>query len=201
MIDMKRIYLDNAASTVVDKKVKKEMLRVLKGFSGNPSAIHAEGRAASTIIGEGRKLIAEKLGARKDEIFFNSGGTESNNSVIFGVVSALLKNGVSINNMHIITTPFEHPSVYGWLNYFKEQGLKVDYLKVNEKGVVNPQELKELLDEDTILVSIMYVNNEIGVVQPLSKCAEVVRNFKKKKRKAKSASLYAYRRRTCPAFL
>lgn len=155
----KRIYLDYAASTPLDKNVKKEM-DAAESFFGNPSSIHEEGRRAKKIIEESRKKIAEILGAKSGEIIFTSGGTESDNLAIFGVARYFKKG-------HIITSKIEHSAVLEPCRQLEKEGFKITYLPVDKNGFVNPEDVKRALRDDTILISIIYANNEIGTIQPI----------------------------------
>ncbi len=150
---MKRIYLDTAA-----------------GFD-NPSSLHAEGVAAAKALDSARALVAAILGTRAEEIIFTSGGTEANNLALFGLV----KNKPG----HIVTSVIEHASILESCRELERNGFAVTYLPVTPAGLINLAELKKALRPDTILVSIAYANNEIGVIQPLREIAKLIRNFKK----------------------
>lgn len=171
--------MDHAASTPVDKKVKKAMDPFFMKYYSNPSGLYKEGRDAKEAVDWARRSVAESLQVREDEVVFTSGGTESNGAVIFGVVNALRKRNVPFEDMHIITTNFEHPSVSVWVEEMEKKGVQTDYLEVGRNGIVDPEALRSLLRPETILVSVMYVNNEIGTIQPIRKCAKVIREFRK----------------------
>jgi len=184
---LKRIYLDYAAATPVRREVKKAMNRFWDIDFGNAGAIHKEGTVAKEAISQSRKKIAEIIKARPDEIIFNSGGTEANNLAIFGLLNKLNENaclpdkqGKKFEEMHLITTVFEHPSVLQCFQYFERKGAKVDYLDINQKGIVDLKQLKKVLTTKTVLISIMFVNNEIGTIQPIAEISKIIKNFKKK---------------------
>src|SRR3989339_1038629 len=168
----KRIYMDHAAAAPMDKRVKKAMEPYWTENFGNPNAIYKEGLIARNAVETAREDIAKILGARAKEIIFTNGGTESDNLAIFGVVKNF-KNG------HIITTKFEHHAVLNSCKHLEKEGFEVTYLDVSKEGVVKPEDVKRALKPETILVSIMYANNEIGTVQPIREIAKVIRIFKK----------------------
>ena len=149
-----------------------------EGF-GNPGSITKIGVKAREAVENSRKIIAECLNARPQEITFTSGGTESNNLAIFGVVNDLVKKGVKIFDMHFITTNIEHSSVTECFKELGRRGGKVDYLKVNEKGIVEPKDLRKIIKPNTVLVSIGYANNEIGTIQLIREIAKEIRHARK----------------------
>src|SRR3989339_1480314 len=169
----KRIYMDHAAAAPMDKRVRKAMEPYWTENFGNPNALYKEGLIARSAIENAREDIAKILGARAKEIIFTNGGTESDNLAIFGVVKNF-KSG------HIITTKFEHHAVLNSCKRLEKEGFEVTYLDVGKEGVVNPKEVDKTLRPETILVSIMYANNEIGTVQPIREIAKAIRDFKKK---------------------
>lgn len=162
------VYLDNSATTKVRSEVLREIVDVNENYYGNPSSLHRMGLKVEKKIKEARKSIAKIINALPEEIYFTGGGTESNNIAIYG----LLNNFSKQNN--IITTKIEHPSVY---NVFKqlEKNFIVKYLDTDNSGRVNISSLNEMVDENTQLVSIMHVNNEIGTVQDIEKIACIVK--------------------------
>lgn len=178
--------MDHAAATPLDPRVEKAMEPFWQKRFGNPNAIHQEGREARAAVSLARADIAKAMGARPEEIIFTSGGTEGDNLAIFGVAYGAARNLASLS--HIITTKFEHPAVLEPCRFLEKNGFEVDYLKVGKDGVVDPKDVGKALRPDTILVSVMYANNEIGTVQPIKKIVKVIRNFRKNGRK-KSASL------------
>lgn len=166
---MKSIYLDHAATSPVHPKVVEEMMPVYQDVFGNPSSVHQFGRKARRVLDEGRRRIARGLGADEKEIVFTSGGTEADNLAIIGAARANEKKG-----KHIITTSIEHHATLHAVDYLKSQDFEVTYLPVDENGLVKVADVKEALREDTILVSIMMVNNEIGSIQPIDEIAELL---------------------------
>lgn len=166
------IYLDNAATTKPFDSVKEIMIKTLDSHYGNPSSMHGKGLEAERYVKEAAELIARNLKAEPKEIIFTSGGTESNNLAIIGTALALKRRG-----NHIITTVIEHPSVHNPLIFLEENGFRVTYVPVDSMGRVKEEELLGAVCKDTILVSLMYVNNEVGSVQPIS---ELSRKIKEK---------------------
>ncbi len=172
MKNMERIYLDYAAATPVDPEVKTAMDEFYDQNFGNASGLYKEGREAKKSLGGARANIAKILGARPGEIIFTSGGTESNNLGIFGIANNFAKG-------HVITSQFEHRSVLEPMKELESRGFKVDYIKVSRDGFVDPGDVKNALQNDTVLVSIMYVNNEIGTIQPIREISKVIKDFNK----------------------
>lgn len=162
-------YLDNSATTFVFDSVRDVMVRTMTADFGNPSSLHTKGVEAERYVKTARETIAKQLKVEEREIVFTSGGTESNNMALIGGALANRRSG-----NHIITTVIEHASVSGPVKFLEEQGFRVTYLPVDQRGVVRLEALAEALDPETILVSVMYVNNEIGSVQPVSEIAELV---------------------------
>lgn len=174
----KRIYLDHAAGAPLDGRVFRAMKPFFTDTHGNPSAIYKEGVQAKKAVEEARAKIAQAIFAHPDEIIFTSGGTEANNMAIFGVVRAA--GEVGIKKPHIITSVIEHPSVLNACRALEKKGdADVDYIGVNKEGVVNLSELKKTLRAETVLVSIMYANNEIGTIQPIREIAKIIRLHRK----------------------
>lgn len=163
-------YLDNAATTRVFPEVRECMVRVMEEDYGNPSSKHTMGLDAENYIRKALEQITASLKCEKEEIIFTSGGTESNNLALIGVAEANKRSG-----KHMITTKIEHPSVHEPLVHLEELGYEVTYLPVDASGRVAPEVLAEAVREDTILVSIMYVNNEIGSVQQIEKLVQAVK--------------------------
>jgi len=183
---MKRIYADNAAITPTDARVLKEMRKYEGGEFGNPSSIHAEGVKAKKVLDMARKGCAGFLSAHADEIVFTGSGTEANNLAIFGVVNKLIQNGMKMEDVHIVTSVIEHPSVLECVHELQRRGAKVDFVPVLPNGIVDLKVLKEKITADTALVSVMYVNNEIGTVQPITEIAKIIRYVKKNKNKSEN---------------
>jgi len=175
----KTIYLDNSATTPVRKEVVLAMKNIWNKDFGNPSSITKMGVKAKQILESARKEIAEVLKARPVEIVFTASGTESNNLAIFGIVNNLLKKGRKISDMHFVTTNIEHSSVSECFKELESRGAKVDFLPVNEKGLVEPKDLRKILNINTVLVSIGYANSEIGVIQPIKDIAKEIRHANK----------------------
>lgn len=176
----KRIYLDNAAATPVRKEVQKVMSRYWDVDFGNAGAIHTEGVIAKQALTKSRKKIADLIKAQPAELVFTSGGTEANSLAVFGVLNKLKNIGKKIQDFHLITTVFEHPSILQCFKYFEQQGAQIDYLNIDQEGIVDLEQLKKILNPRTVLVSIMFVNNEIGTIQPLSKISKIIQNFKRR---------------------
>ena len=167
---MKTIYMDNNATTKVADEVLNEMLPLLKKFYGNPSSMHSFGGSVGKMIRQGRERIAALLGCDPTEIVFTGGGTESDNFAIKGVLAA------NPNKRKIITTRVEHPAVLATCRELQGQGYSLVELGVNADGQIDLNELAEELDENTAIVTIMYANNETGVVFPIDKIAKLVKN-------------------------
>lgn len=163
-------YLDNSATTKVFDEVKDIMVETMLKDYGNPSSMHLRGVEAEKYVKEARENIAKTLKVDEKEIVFTSGGTESNNMAIIGTALANRRAG-----NHIITTEVEHASVHNTMEFLAEQGFRITYLNVNESGVINIKDLEDAICDDTILISVMYVNNEIGSVMPISEIAEVIK--------------------------
>ncbi|EIV99484.1 cysteine desulfurase NifS [Thermoanaerobacter siderophilus] len=165
---MDRIYLDNAATTPVDKRVLEAMLPYYSDVFGNPSSTYSHGQEAKKAIEEAREKVAKALGADAEEIYFTSGGSESDNWALKGVAYALKNKG-----NHIITTEIEHHAVLHTCRYLEKEGFKVTYLPVDEYGLVKPEDLKKAITDKTILVSIMFANNEIGTIEPIEELVKI----------------------------
>ena len=169
------IYLDNSATTKVRDEVLKEVIDANENYYGNPSSLHRMGLMVEKKIEEARESSAKLIGAKAEEIYFTGGGTESNNIAIFGHLSSLNKH----NN--IITTKIEHPSVFNVFKQFEDK-CSVKYLGTDENGKINTQDLDDMVDDKTLLVSIMHVNNEIGTVQELNEITSVIKDKNKNAR-------------------
>ncbi|KAF0490949.1 cysteine desulfurase family protein [Pediococcus acidilactici] len=168
------IYFDNSATTQVDKTVLETYQKVSNQIWGNPSSLHNMGETAFNLLEQSRKQIADLLNVQPHEIFFTSGGTEGDNWVIKG--TAIEKRAYG---KHLITTTVEHPAVQNTMAQLEQLGFDVTYLSVDDEGRISIQDLKDAIRPDTILVSIMAVNNEIGTVQPLTEVAEVLKDYPK----------------------
>jgi cysteine desulfurase len=175
----KRVFLDYASITPIDPKVGKEMLRIQKNFWANPSSLHTEGENAKNILEEARTKIARVLHCRANEIFFTSGGTESLNLAILGMVKSMKEKKII---PHIIVSTTEHPAVLEPIKFLlKNKEAEVSFVSPNKKGIINPESIKKEIKENTILVIIQHANNEIGTIQPISKIASVIKEYRKNK--------------------
>lgn len=163
-------YLDNAATTRVFPEVRKMMVHVMEEDFGNPSSKHTKGITAENYIKEAKETICTQLKCKPKEIIFTSGGTESNNMAFIGTAIANRRAG-----KHVITTRIEHASVHEPMAYLEEMGYDVTYLPVDSTGRVSVEELENAIREDTFLISIMYVNNEVGSVQPIEQIGQMLK--------------------------
>lgn len=164
------IYLDHAATTKISPAARDAMIAALDIY-GNPSSVHTLGQQASAELGRAREIIARQLGASPREIYFTSGGSEGDNQALLTGA----KNGAAAGKKHIISTAMEHHAVLHTLEALEQQGFSVTYLKPDSEGRISPQQLEEAIRPDTALVSVMYVNNETGSVQPIRELAAVCR--------------------------
>ncbi len=174
----RRVYLDNSATTPVDKEVFEAMLPFLTDKFGNASSIHFFGQEARAAIDKARHQVAELINARPNEIVFTSGGTESNNLAIRGLLEANDKHG-----KHIITSDIEHSAVKEVCLDLEKRGYEVTYLPVYEDGIVRIEDVKTAVREDTVLISIMFANNELGTIQPVEEIGRLVRNLRENGKK------------------
>lgn len=166
---MKIVYLDNAATTKMSDKVIEKMTKSFSENYGNPSSVHSLGQRAKSVVERERHIAAQNLKVETTEIVFTSGGAEGNNLVIRGFLKANKDKG-----KHIITSKIEHSTVLKTFEQLENEGYEVSYIGVDENGVVDIEELKQELREDTALVSIMFVNNETGVIQPIKEIGEIL---------------------------
>lgn len=173
-MDKKFIYCDNAATTKVSKNVLETMMPYFTEEYGNASSIYMLGQNAAKALLKAREAVAEAIGAKQHEIFFTSGGSESDNWAIKGAALNGAKNG----KKHIITSVFEHHAVLHTCEFLEKQGYEVTYIPVDEKGLINPEDIKNAIREDTCLVTIMFANNEIGTIQPIAEIGEICKNKK-----------------------
>lgn len=162
------IYLDNAASTPVHEKVIEEMLPYFREQYGNPSSIHRHGRLANAAIQNSRKRIASLINANSNEILITSGGTESNNTAIYGIAS-------QNKGKHVITSAIEHDAILEPCKRLEKEGYRISFLPVDKYGFVNPEDLKKEISNDTCLITIMYANNEVGTIQSIKKMVQIAR--------------------------
>ena len=163
-------YLDNSATTKPCKSAKENMIKAIDECWGNPSSLHSQGIEADMLLLSGRRLLAKTLSCDEKEIYFTSGGTESNNIAIFGAAYAGIRKGKKI-----ITSAIEHPSVHKCFDKLESEGFQVVKIGVDSKGMLNLSELEREVDEKTILVSIMAVNNEVGTVEPIEEIKNIIR--------------------------
>ncbi|UCH36053.1 MAG: cysteine desulfurase NifS [Armatimonadota bacterium] len=167
---MTRIYLDHAATTPVHPSVRDAMLPYLGDKFGNPSSIHDSGREAAEAVDYARQAVAALIGARPEEIIFTSGGSESDTAALFGIFLARQDKG-----RHIITTAIEHHAVVHTCQALEKRGARVTYLPVDQYGLVTPEQVAEAIRDDTIIISIMHANNEIGTIEPVAEIGRVCR--------------------------
>lgn len=170
---MNRIYMDNAATTAVSPAVLEKMLPYFTDFYGNASSIHSTGRDARRALEEARRKVAEVLNCKPNEVYFTSGGSESDNWAIKGTAFAQRKKG-----NHIITSAIEHHAVLHTCQWLEKQGFTVTYVPVDEFGQVNPADVEKAITDQTILISIMAANNEIGTLQPIKEIAAIAHQHK-----------------------
>ncbi|MFW5902977.1 MAG: cysteine desulfurase family protein [archaeon] len=166
------VYLDNGSTTKTDAEVLEKMKPYFLEKYGNPASLHKKGKEAKTVINKSKRTIADTLNAGKKEIIFTSGGTESDNLALKGTVYANRDKG-----KHIITTKIEHDAVLKSTKWLEKQGFKVTYLDVDEEGFIDQEQLKEEINEETILVSTIHGNNEIGTIQDLKTLAEITHDY------------------------
>ena len=168
------IYLDYSATTPTNDNVLDTFVKCSKEFIGNPNSLHDLGVKSKNMIDSATKQIANLLGVKENEIIYTSGASESNNLAIKGICEKYKNRG-----KHVITTPLEHSSIYGPIDYLKENGYKIDYVKIDSNGLVDLDNLKELMTDETILVSICLVNSEIGILQNIEEIAKIVKEYPK----------------------
>ncbi len=169
------IYLDNSATTKVFQEVADLVSQVFQEDYGNPSSMHLKGVEAERYLKYAKETIARIMKVKDKEIFFTSGGTESDNWALIGTAMANCKAG-----KHLITTKIEHPAILRTMDYLETQGFEVTYLPVDREGVVSLKSLREAIRLDTILVSMMHVNNEVGSIQPIAQAASLVKDMNPK---------------------
>src|SRR5918912_1478102 len=167
---MRRVYLDNSATTPVDPRVVEAMLPYLSEKFGNASSVHFYGQEARSALDRARREVAALVGARPNEIVFTSGGTEANNLAIRGLCESSAAHG-----RHLITSAIEHPSVAGVCLELEKRGWEITRLPVYANGIVKIDDLAHALRSDTVLITIMLANNEIGTIQPISHIGSLVR--------------------------
>lgn len=171
---MKYIYADNAATTRISDAASKAMTDTARNFFGNPSSLHSEGQKAKEVLEQARAEIAACLGANAREIYFTSGGSEADNQAILSAA----RLGALKNKKHIISTQIEHHAVLHTLEKLRKEGFSITLLPVNEAGIIEPETVLNAIREDTVLVSVMYANNEIGTIQPIQEIGAICREKK-----------------------
>ncbi len=178
---MRRIYLDFASATPVDPRVARSVYASLEETFGNPSATHAEGRAAHGVLQQARTDVARSLSVKPEEVVFTGGGTESNNIAIRGVIRSLHDRGIPYSRMHIVTTSVEHASILETLTMLESDGVLVTYIKPTFDGLVSAEAVFEALRPETVLVSIAHVNSETGTIAPLNDIAVSIQRYRDRK--------------------
>jgi cysteine desulfurase len=166
----KLVYMDHSATTAVDPAVTEAMLPYFSEKYGNPSSLYSIGRQSRKVVEESRQKVADLIGAKKEEIIFTGSGTESDNLAIKGIA---LKNGNKGD--HIITSSIEHHAVLHTCKYLEKNGFKVTYLPVNKEGLIDPAEVEKAITPQTILITIMHANNEIGTIQPIEEIGRIAK--------------------------
>lgn len=174
MVKKKSIYLDHAAATPVRQEVQKAMQPFFSSHFGNPSSLYSEGQTAKKALDESRKTIANIIGAQSDTIVFTSGGTESNNLAILGVADANSGNG-----KQIVTLNIEHHAVIEPMKKLEERGWKVTVLAADKTGLIEPKKITDAITPETVLVSIMYANNEVGTIEPIAEIGRMIMQYRK----------------------
>ena len=170
---MKSVYFDNAATTKLDEEVFEEMIPYLKENYGNASSIYKLGRESRKAVEDSRERIAKVLNCKPNEIYFTAGGSESDNTAIKGIARANRKKG-----NHIITSKIEHPAVLETCKQLEKEGFEVTYVSVDENGILNLEELKNSIKSNTILITIMFANNEIGTIEPIEEIGKIAKENK-----------------------
>jgi len=180
----KRIYLDYMASTPVDARVKESMAPFWSDMYGHPWSLHSDGLKANKAIKESLNKTSSLLDARPSEIIFTSGGTESTTQAIKGLVEFIEDSNGDAKGLHIIVSAIEHPSVGGVVDYAKDRGMEVTTIGIDQDGLVDLKEFREALRPETVLVSIMYANSEIGTIQPIKEISKIIKSHRKNEKNA-----------------
>lgn len=170
---MENVYFDNSATTRIDEEVLREIMPFFKENYGNASSIYKLGRTSKKAIEESREKIAKAINANPEDIYFTAGGSESDNTIIKGIAHFNKNKG-----NHIVTSKIEHPAVLETCKQLEQEGFEVTYINVNNNGIIDLEELKKSITENTILISIMFANNEIGTIQPIKEIGEIARKHK-----------------------
>jgi cysteine desulfurase len=171
----KRLYLDYAALTPIDRRIWREMKKYSSPEYANPSSWYKEGVAAENALENGRKRAANFIQAHSDEIFFTSGGTEANNLALIGPIEYLREKGIKYKDLHILASEIEHSSIRECLAELRKKGAQTDFVAVDSSGIVKLDDLKKKIKPNTVIVSVMAVNNEIGAIQPIREIAKIIR--------------------------
>jgi cysteine desulfurase len=189
---MRRIYLDNAATTPIHPEVLKKMLPYFSEKFGNPMSIHTFGRETLEAVEKSRKQVADFLNADPSEIIFTSGATESNNLAIKGIIKKYNENGFCKRQIpHIVISSIEHPCILETCQFLEKSGrAEITYLPVYKEGIVKAEDVKKYIKSNTVLVSVMYVNNEIGTVQPIEEIGKIVQKWNSRPSNRKSQILF-----------
>ena len=182
------VYFDNAASTRLSEAVLRAMQPYLKAGYGNPSSLHKTGMEAKTAISKARGQVAKVLNCKTQEIIFTSGGTESNNLAILGIIQKFQLSHQKIG--HIITTSIEHEAVLEPIQFLQKMGWAVSFAPVDKFGDVSPDTIKKLIRKDTVLVSVMYANNETGAIQPIQEIGKVIAGVNRARRNKKQSPVF-----------
>lgn len=169
-IKMENVYFDNAATTRLDEDVLKEMMPYLTNKYGNASSIYKLGRESRKAVEDAREKIAEAINAEPEEIYFTAGGSESDNTILRGIAYSYKEKG-----NHIITSKIEHPAILETCKQLEKEGFEISYVGVDKNGIINLEELENLIKENTILISIMFANNEIGTIQPVEEIGKIAK--------------------------
>jgi cysteine desulfurase len=181
MISKKRVYLDYGSSTSTDKRVVRAMAPFWERQFANAGALHTEGVIAKKVVEEVRSNTARLLGTKPEEIVWTSGGTEANNLAIFGTVEALCREGKKYGEMHAVTTSIEHSSVLDCFRELERRGVRLSYIEPNSEGIVSADKVSSVFCEDTVIVSVAHVNNELGTIQPIMRIAKNIKSFREKR--------------------
>ena len=168
-----RIYADNAATTKVDKRVLEKMMPFFCEMYGNPSSVHSAGQEVKAAIDEARQKVADAIGCESKEIYFTAGGSEADNWAIKGIAKKYASKG-----KHIISTKIEHHAVLHTLDSLKKDGYEITLLDVDSEGFINLEELENAIRPDTILITIMFANNETGVMEPIAEIGKIAKEHK-----------------------
>ncbi|WP_410771417.1 cysteine desulfurase family protein [Fontibacillus sp. BL9] len=175
---MKNLYFDYCASAPSYPEVNQLVFDISSTIFGNPSSNHEHGYQAKQLVDRSRKIVSSILNVEESEVIFTSGATESNNLAIHGVLNVLMINNVEQKPLHVIISDIEHSSVYNCLQLLENKNLEVSYLPVDSNGIVSVSSVKEAIKDNTVLISIMHVNNETGAIQPIEEIGELLKMYK-----------------------